>query len=175
MAFLVIAFPDLSAEDRSFIQSFRVRHDPHHGLVDPHVTLVFAVNDLGYEEFAAHIRGISRDQARIPFTFRSAAIVQGVVDYRYYLFLVPEEGYAHLAGFHDRLYTGILSDDRRYDIPFIPHMTIGTMRSAQVCQELADELNRSGLAISGEIVTIDIVSDEKEKIRTIEKIPLTGT
>ena len=42
-----------------------------------------------------------------------------------YLFLTVREGNADLIGLHGAIYTGVLADYRREDIPFVPHLTLG--------------------------------------------------
>ena len=80
-----------------------------------------------------------------------------------YVFLVPDEGYSGISLLHDRLYTGILQPFLRLEVPFIPHITIGTLKDRSTAKALCDELNRSGVLIDGslEALTIGVLEDGK--------------
>lgn len=172
MGLLAISYPELSGEDRDWIQSIRRRYDPHLELVDPHFSLVFETVDIAPADFINHIRGIGRYESKISFCVRVAKAVEGVVDDKWYLFLVPDEGYGEIIKLHDRLYTGILAKHLRHDIKFMPHVTIGIFEDAGECKKAADELNQRRIEISGTISILDIITLDDNKLETIERIEL---
>ncbi|MCP4567450.1 MAG: 2'-5' RNA ligase family protein, partial [FCB group bacterium] len=93
-------------------------------------------------------------------------------DDRWFLFLVPDEGFSQIIKLHDDLYTGIMSNHLRLDIPFTPHMTVGIFDDAKTCKEAADRINGVDFAVHGRISALDLVTDENVVIETRAKIKL---
>ncbi|MGJ3249382.1 MAG: 2'-5' RNA ligase family protein [Elainellaceae cyanobacterium] len=89
-----------------------------------------------------------------------------------HVFLVPDEGYSRIIKLHDRLYTGMLIDELRLDIPFIPHIGIANSRNAQECKNLVDNLNSKSFEVNGKVETLDVIWYEGNQVDTIKKISL---
>ena len=51
MAYLIIAYPELSQEDYWLIQEFRKQNDFYYSIVEPHFTIVFPVFDIEKDLF----------------------------------------------------------------------------------------------------------------------------
>lgn len=96
--------------------------------IETHLTLVFATAWLAEQEFAAHIASVAARTPRIEFACKYAMLGADDEDDRAYVFLVPDEGYAAISILHDRLYTGPLAEHLRLDIPYVPHITVATLR-----------------------------------------------
>ncbi len=84
-----------------------------------------------------------------------------------YVFLVPDEGYAGISLLHDGLYTGLLQPFLRLEVPFIPHITIGTLKDRAATKALCDELNREGVLVEGTVRTLTVGALEEEKIKNL--------
>jgi 2'-5' RNA ligase len=170
---VVIAYPNLSAEDFDRIQAVRADHDElYFKLVNPHITLVFPTEALPEAAFTEHVRSASAGVSRIPFTLRCAVVWDDATQPYWHVFLVPEEGFSATVRLHDRLYTGSLSSELRLDTQFIPHLGVGTSRDPQSCKALADRINADGPAIAGTIDRLDVALLEPDRVRTIDIIDL---
>ena len=91
---------------------------------------------------------------------------------RGYVFLVPDEGYSRISLLHDQLYTGLLQPFLRLDLPFTPHMTIGTQPDHLAAKNLCDRLNADGLSIAGSIDALTVGALEQERIHDLARIEL---
>lgn len=127
MGFLAIAYPDISQRDFDWIQSVRKQYDPKYfDVVKPHVTLVFSTNELGLENFTEHITSKLLNISDFKVKFDSTKLVEDDSKDFYHVFLVPSAGYDEINKMHDSLYEDALRSELRLDIPFIPHLGIGT-------------------------------------------------
>ena len=86
---------------------------------------------------------------RIKFISKCTVIVKDSFSEFTDLFLVPDEGYSDIVKLHDKLYSGILKNNLRFDIPYIPHIGIGGSTNPVECKSIADELNKSNFSING--------------------------
>lgn len=172
MALLAISYPKLSGKDREWIQTLRRRYDSNYELIEPHFTLIFEVPGVSRDEFIKHVRSIGRHESIINFCLRRASAVEFIDDRRWFLFLVPDEGYSEIAGLHDCLYGGLLAKYLRHDIKYIPHITVGTFNEAKECKKVSDRLDQGGIKITGVISYIDIIALDEDRLETIERIKL---
>ncbi len=126
-AYLVLAYPELSAEDRNWIDSFRKEHDHlFYGTVDPHFTLVFPTFGISCEDFENEILEKVRDIKGFDFTVRCAVLNNDRLSEYCHIFLAPDEGNSGIVKLHDRLYSGILRPTLRLDVDFCSHIGIGS-------------------------------------------------
>jgi 2'-5' RNA ligase len=88
---------------------------------------------------------------------------------------VPEEGAPEIERLHDQLYAGQLRVHLRSDIPFIPHMTIGTCRDSETAARLASELRSRPRAVRGTISNLQLIDVERVPVRTISTCVLGPT
>lgn len=158
MSHLALCYPKLSADDRRFIDDFRARHDlAYRDVVKPHFTMVFQIHDLPRNVFCEHVARIAATVESFSFVCRYAMVHDDDSSDDYYVFLVPDEGFSQFSRLHDALYTGPLAPNLRLDNPYVPHIGIATMKEAQGCNDLADDLNHLGLSISGKVEEITVV------------------
>jgi len=161
MTLAIVAYPDVSADDRHWIEEIRRVHDPQSTLIAAHFTLVFPV-DVRSDELVEHARSVVSDFQDISFVLRSVRAVRSVVGQGAHVFLVPAHGATEIIELHDRLYRGFLKPYLRTDIPFIPHITVAAHRDVSECERLATRLGEQRREISGEIRGFDVVAGEAE-------------
>ncbi len=172
MSLLTISYPELEPDDFEWIQRLRADYCEHDfKIVDPHFTLVFPVSEIDTQAFSDHVRPIVSSTTPIDLVIRCSTIVKTVGDERWYLFLTPDEGFSRIVKLHDSIYTGIMKDHLRLDIPYIPHITIGIFDNARDCKTANDRLNSEDFAITSSIAAVDIVSYDNDTIETIVALP----
>jgi 2'-5' RNA ligase len=173
MSLVVVAYPQLAQEDAEWIRSIRTQHEQlSHNALAPHFTLVFPLSTVSESQLASHVKEQLAGCCAIEFVLRSSILVKDDSGDRYFVLLVPDEGFSSIVKLHDKLYTGILAPALRLDIPFIPHITVGYSPDAQACKMLVATLNQEELAIRGEISGLDLISKEADKVWTVEHFHL---
>ena len=156
----VVAFPELAAADAAFVDTFRSRHDrPRRELVDAHFTLVFGCEGIDPAAVDAHAGAVARATAPVRFECRRAEPGAGTDGRTTHVFLVPDAGRDAIERLHAALHRGALQPQRRADIAFVPHITIGTLDDAERARALCDDLAAAGLRIDGWLraLTVGIV------------------
>ena len=147
-----VAYPECSAQDLLAVDAWRAAHDPAgHALIRPHFTLVFACSAVDEPTYLAHVAAVAARTAPIAFHCRYAMLGADAHSPRAHAYLVPDEGYAALSLLHDALYTGPLADQLRLDLPYTPHITVGTFESAPQARQWCIERNRVGLSLPGRV------------------------
>lgn len=168
---IVVAYPAVDQPDYDWIQGIRENKDElYFDVVEPHFTLVFPGHSVENAVLKEHVRDVVLQQKPIEFVLRSLLVVKDSFNEYWHTFLVPDEGNSEIIKLHDRLYTGPLVDDLLLEIPFIPHIGIGSNKDKVKAKQLADELNANNIQIQGSIDTIALI--DAESIETIEKIEL---
>ena len=170
---LVVNYPTISKDDLAWIQNIRQEYDElNFRAIDPHFTLVFPLIDIDRATLISHIQQSIKDVQAFEFTLRCAILSNDAFSDYTHVFLVPDEGYSKIVKLHDRLYTAVLVDRLRLDIPFIPHIGIANSLNAQSCKELVDRLNSQQFEISGRIERLDLIWSEGDLVETIESTNL---
>lgn len=170
-----VAYPVISTADAAFIEAFRYEHDPlYRNVIAAHFTMVFGCSCLAEPEYTAHIKRIASDLDPIDFVCRHAMLYADDKDGgdTAYVFLVPDEGYSAISLLHDKLYTGVLQPYLKLEIPYIPHITIGTMKDLRAAKALCDDLNSKGVQISGRFDVLTICALEDGRINDLSPIQL---
>jgi 2'-5' RNA ligase len=176
MALLVVAYPLLSPPDDAWIQAIRAQYDvERYRMIAPHFTLVFPTVAIEHSILLAHITEQTIGVSPLAFTLRCAMAVSDPLSATTHTFLVPDEGYSALVKLHDRLYTGVLTAALRLDLPFIPHITIGTAADLWTCKQLADLVNQQDIRIRGRIEWLSLLTYEHNRVETIGNIELAYT
>jgi 2'-5' RNA ligase len=130
---VVVAFPRIqSVHEWAEILSVRDRLDPLARKIPAHITLVFpfesAMSDL---ELETHLRELVAQSPRFSVVF------QGITAYENeYLFLNMRRGNDEVMQLHDVLYSGALATHRVRRHTFVPHVTVGRVRSEAVPEAL---------------------------------------
>lgn len=173
MAYLAIAYPKLEQNDFDWIQNYREQNDPRYfSVVDPHITLVFAINDVDQDCFVSEVKDKIAGVQPFDFEIKVATINQNDDGKYYHEFLVPYTGYSNIVKLHDRLYSGLFASRLRFDIDFIPHIGIGNSDEAKISKLRIDELNTKGVSISGCVDDISVVELKDGVVTLIESIDL---
>jgi 2'-5' RNA ligase len=150
-----IAYPTCAPQDMQAIETWRAANDPTgHALVRPHFTLVFASNAVDEATYIAHVAAVAARTAPIAFHCRYAMLGADAHSPRAHAYLVPDEGYAALSLLHDALYTGALADALRLDLPYTPHITVGTFESAPLARAWCAARNRAGVSVPGQVAAL---------------------
>lgn len=173
MAYLVLAYPELTSENFDKIQNYRQGNDElFFNVVNPHFTIVFPVFDISEEEFIREIKDKSAKFKKFDFVIRCATINKDAFSDYFHAFLVPDEGYSKIIKLHDKLYSDKLKNNLRLDIDFVPHIGIGNSIDKFSCKKMVDEWNEKEFFISGKIINLTIVNYDNGLITKIEEIEL---
>ena len=163
-----LAYPSVSADDRAFLDRFRAENDlRYRDVVAPHFTLAFGCNAVAEDDYCRHVASVARRTPAISFACRYAMLGTDHADDTGYVFLVPDEGYAALSRLHDELYRGPLEPYLRLDIPYVPHVTIGTLEDRRRAKQLCDALNDAGVHIEGRVEAMCVGALAEGKIRDL--------
>lgn len=170
MAYLVLAYPNISKSDYDFIQGIRKSSDPKYfNLVEPHVTLVFSTDKLKLEEFENHIKQKIQNTEPFNLVLDKTKVVEDDSKTFFHAFLIPSEGFNEINKLHDDLYEDSLESELRQDIPFIPHLGIGTGTEEEM-EKLANKLEPS--KIIGSIEKVSIVEYDGNKVIDLKELSL---
>jgi 2'-5' RNA ligase len=173
MSLLVLAYPKISKKDFKWVQNIRSKHDArYYNIVNPHFTLVFPAEGYKQNEFINDLVGNSLEFKRIKFISRRAVLVKDSISEFTDLFLVPDEGYSDIVKLHDNLYSGILKNSLRFDIPYIPHIGVGGSTNPVEGKSIADELNRSNFTINGILDKLAVINYHYPHVKTLMEIKL---
>lgn len=154
-------FPKFSSCD-AWVSSFRSQHDAKASLVEPHLTLVFPTSNFSEGDLLQEFRKLSVGLEPFNMVFKTAMIMPEAGDSNEgHIFLVPDEGFGAAIRLHDKLYSGILNSELRLDIPFVPHITIGSELELRKAKGFVDELNKREFHIEFEVDHFEIVQIEE--------------
>jgi len=118
LIYALVNYPNLDARR---VNKFRKRYDPQVDLIEPHITLMFPVPEsIGENNLINHLKSVLR--GRQPFPIHLQGLQRSWDDY---LFLVVQEGKTDIIGLHNEIYTGVLADCRKAELPYVPHLTLG--------------------------------------------------
>ena len=164
----VLAEPDMSEADRSWIQAIRRRYDPQADLIDPHFTLVFGTDPSRASALVAETRDVAGRFSPFVFDLQLAQVFSDRAS-DHYLFLIPDLGARELVVLHRALHRRPADDTA-----FMPHLTIGRLPSAAEADTLAAELNSGRRVVSGRVSRLAVIGVAERQARTLEEIELTG-
>lgn len=175
MAYLALAYPDIDQSDYDWIQDIRKKHDKRYfDVVQPHFTLVFSTEKLSREDFTQHVKEkIERFQA-FDISLDSARVVEDDSKEFFHEFLIPSKGFDEINKIHDELYTGLLESELRHDIPFIPHVGVGTSDDKQEAEEVVNMVMQEQRPIIGTVSKITIVEFDGKKVTDLQTITLNN-
>lgn len=123
----IMIFPKF--EHMEVIQEIRKKYDPLHGLVEPHITLVFPFEEetLSNEILERRLSECLEKFSAFPLALQGISKEHDA--YGHYLFLNVIQGMDELVKLHDQLYEVLWH--KKDDIYYYPHMTIGKLRAQE--------------------------------------------
>lgn len=151
-----IACLDISDAQRRFIDDFRRARDRQAALVPPHFTLLFPGAGIDEAAYLRHVEAIAQAAAPIRFHCRCATLGADESAERAFVYLVPDEGHAAITLLHDRLYGGPLAHSLRLQLPYTPHITIGSCTDFRQAKAWCDALNGQGVDVAGTLPALTV-------------------
>ena len=139
MIYALVHYPNV---DTQRINLFRKKYDPQVDLIQPHITLMFPVPEsIGEDNLVHHLQSVLSGWQ--PFPIHLQGLQKSWDDY---LFLMVQEGNADIISLQSGIYTGVLADYRKEDIPYVPHLTLGVFaKNANEYAEALEEAKRLDL------------------------------
>lgn len=165
------SFPKLD-QNLDWILQFRSQHDPKAQLIPTHLTLVYPTEILSPAEIWAEASKLVASVPKFRFVSRSVLVVSEDknTNAAASIFLVPDEGFQEVVQLHDLLYSARLKPALRTDIPFIPHVTIGSNLELQTARNLAHSLESKKFKVELIIDQLQAVTiEDPSKPRTLSK------
>lgn len=170
-----LGYPKLSLPDRNRIEGWRKAHDPAGAArAMAHFTLAFGHEGAVAADYLSHVAAAA---ARVPsFEFCCRRVVPGQDPQtgEGLAFLVPDEGNSRFFQLHDLLHTALLENERRFDLGFQPHLTVGRAAGPEEARRLCDRLNAGGIAITGRIAALAVVAERDGQIEEVASFGLSG-
>jgi len=172
MSFVVIAFPTVSRSDYAWIQDVRKEFDRQFDMVDPHFTIIFPTTKLSESEMLNHIETLGLDTKPFTFTITQAIVEENTFQKSFQIHLVADKPIPELTKLHDLLYTGDLESEHRQDLLYTPHITIAGSEDETAIKKLAEEINKKGLTVNGQINEITLGSFDGTRVSNIKQFQL---
>ena len=160
MIYAVVHYPNV---DTRHINRLRKKYDPQFNLIEPHITLMFPVPEsVGEEKLVHHLHTLLSGLEPFRITLRGLR-----KSWDQYLFLSVQEGENKLIDLHDKIYTGTVADYRKEEIPFVPHVTLGSFaENVNECADAFEEANRLNLDYECVLDKLDLlkINDKRTEI-----------
>jgi 2'-5' RNA ligase len=165
----VVAKPEFGKAEFDWLTQLREKRAHSQG--PPAFTLVFPGAESA-KDVIRHVETVGVGAARIRFCLRTAMVVPEHKSGWFHIFLVPEEGFGAIIRLHDRLHHGPLARCWDPDQPYIPHLTVASMRDLDVARVTMAALNTRELAITGRIDEIEVHERDTDETRCIARVAL---
>lgn len=173
MAYLALAYPDIDQSDYDWIQGIRKNHDKRYfDVVEPHFTLVFSTKKLSLEDFTQHVKEKAQAFKVFAISLDSARVVEDDSKEFFHEFLIPSKGFDDINKIHDELHTGPLQSELRHDIPFIPHVGIGSSEDIKEAEKVVSMVEHAQRPVIGAVSKITIVEFDGKKVIDLQTIAL---
>jgi len=170
----VVAYPNVAAGDRAWIEAVRAAHDPQAARLGAHFTLVFPAS-VAAGPMVARVRSVAATCRPFDFALAEVKIVRDAVTLMWHVFLVPASGQAELRALHERLYNAELRRHLREDVPFVPHVTVAASGDEAACARLAARLAHEGRVVCGRVDSLDVVEVGPAGVHGVAAVPLGGS
>jgi hypothetical protein len=172
MPVFVIAPLTLKEADAAWVATCRRAHDPHTGIVPPHVTLVFGLDDGLEERAVARVRSAAAAFSSIALRYTRAAVTRDYENSAWYLFLMPREIPAGLAELHRRLNAGPLVEAP--ESAFDAHLSLGRFQERVLADAVARDANDEGVNIAARIEALTVLRFNGIEVLSRVSVPLGG-
>lgn len=160
-------FPEFDNID--IIDGIRKKYDPLANLVRPHITIVFPFEmDITNDELSIIIENRFRDIESFEIEMHGFSKCEN--KFGNYLFLNVINGTEIITQLHDLLYSHEFSS---FDlgIPYIPHMTVGKLRTVDELNGAYDSVKENKTSFKSNItkISVEMIGENEESIIVIEK------
>ena len=163
----VVAWPVLAEADDTALRRLRAQYHPGEAdLIGPHFTLVSGEAAAAEARLRAALDGLTN---RRPFWFVLDRLVRHDMtppSRAAYLYAVPAEGGAELAGLYDELNLDPAGE------PFEPHITLGRFDRAADAEQVARIVERQHLPMHGRVEELALLRRDGDRLETIESYRL---
>jgi len=166
----VVAKPVFAKAEMDWL--VHLRETQAHTAGSPEFTLVFPGSEFAAPEIVQHVEAVCAVTPRIRFCLRSAVIVPDLGMSWFHVFLVPDEGFGAIVRLHERLHVGPLANCMRPETPYIPHLTVASVKEFDLARRTKATLNAKDLAIAGHIDEIEVHQRDSTTPRCIARIAL---
>ncbi|UFT98326.1 2'-5' RNA ligase family protein [Radiobacillus kanasensis] len=158
----ICIFPFFENIDK--LELWREKYDPLYGKIAPHVTLVFPFeSELSSKMIGSHVSNALKEIKPFELEFSGFSVENDS-----FLFIDVERGYDTIVQLHNRLYTGILKQFLRKDLPFKPHLTIGRFVSDHACEEAFQVVSEENLTFQTAVTEVVVEVIEEDESSTVE-------
>jgi len=162
--YYIAFFPEI--DERHWVSKFRDQYDPKSQFIAPHLTLFFPSEFESFDELSAEVERVTSNTKKFKVIFRAAMMMPELGSCS--IFLVPSEGFSEVLRLHSLLYAEKYAHLLRLDIPFVPHMTIGSNLSLSEGKKLVDKLNSKQFELKFILDRLSIVEiSDSNKCRKI--------
>lgn len=145
----------LDCTGREAIDEIRMRFDPAHSQIEPHLTLVFPFLWGDAEtRLLSHVRDVAA--ATSPFDIELSDF-SGSEDE--YLFLNVKRGNDLVISLHDRLYDGLLARSLDRSRTYVPHVTVGRLADRAGMIAALESIGRPRLFLNQQVTRICVERD----------------
>jgi 2'-5' RNA ligase len=172
MPVFVIAPLVLQADDQARIALLRRDYDPHAEVVEPHVTLVSALDDRLETEAVRWARISARSTAALALPIIRAVVARDYEKSTWYAFLMPKTIPPRLVELHRSLHGGPVR--KPPDMSFDAHVTVGRFRERVIAEAVARELNEDGVRIDAGIQSLAVLRFDGTAVRARTEIPFNA-
>jgi 2'-5' RNA ligase len=169
-----LAYPSVSETHSEFMEDIRRQHDGQYELVKAHFTLLFGHSDIEERMYLDHVREVAELARTTAFVCRYAMLGADNAADRAYVYLVPDEGYSGISLLHDALYRQVMAPLLRLDIPYVPHITLGSSTDRKAMKALCDRLNETNLSIHGSLNALTVAAQEGGSLVEVASFSLSS-
>jgi len=166
----VVAKPIFAKSDTEWLTKARAEYA--HSPGPPVFRLVFPGAEFSADDVLTHVAATCAVTSPIKFCLRSAVIVPEPGAGSYHVFLVPDEGFGAIIRLHDRLHVGPLAGCLRPEVPYIPHLTVASVKEFNAARRIKAKLNGYDLGIDGRVDALEIHERGGDAPKCIADIPL---
>lgn len=162
----IMIFPQFNNQE--IINEIRKKYDPLYNLVRPHITLVFPFkSSMSDVILSQKLEECLKETVSFPLILQGISRHKDI--YGNYIFLNVKKGSQEIIKIHNSLYLNIFGE--RCCQPFVPHMTIGNLDSADKMEQAYDSVKDMDICFATMIekVSVELIGDNGKSNIIIEK------
>ena len=169
----MIAYPNIDAGEREWLETFRAQHDPQAARLGVHFTLVFPCDEpcTASGQLAEEVHSATESIPAIRFAIAEALAVPNPQGAGGHVFLLPDQGRDEISRLHDRLYEGPFRGVPFTGARFVPHLTVAAA-SSSACELLAQQLSERAARLRGSLDRLELVDVSEPVVRSLRSFAL---